>query len=86
MTTEQQFVEIVARAWTRPEVSGRQMDPLLAGAIVAQLMEELPAFDYNPVATAIEGLAGRVGESVDGLKVALQEHTEMMARREAGRA
>ena len=88
MTTErkQQFTEIVARAWARQEVSGRLADPVLAGAIVAQLMEELPSIEPNPVATAIADLAGRVGESVDGLKAALQEHAEMMARQEAGKA
>ncbi|MCH8950230.1 MAG: hypothetical protein IIB87_07630 [Chloroflexi bacterium] len=63
-----------------------RLDPDDVEAVAAQLMEELPSIEPNPVATAIADLAGRVGESVDGLKAALQEHAEMMARQEAGKA
>ena len=80
MTPErkQKLVEIVARAWTRPEVSDRQMDPVLAGAIVAQLMEELPA---EPVAAAIANGVGRISEELEHIREAIRELTAVEAQR-----
>ena len=80
MTTErkQQFTEIVARAWTRQEMSGRQMDPYLAEAVAAQLMEELPA---DPVADAIANGVGRIGEELEHIREAIRELTAVEAQR-----
>ena len=80
MTTErkQKLTEIVARAWARPETSRVQMDPLLAGAIVAQLMEELPA---DPVADAIANGVGRISEELERIREAIRELTAVEAQR-----
>ena len=72
---KQQLTEIVVRAWTRPTVSGRQMDPELAEAIVAQLLEELPR---EPVATAIANGVGRIAEELERLMNVIRELSDVV--------